>query len=309
MAHTREGLISAALVLAAVTAIGCSEKEKPREARSQAPPRAVPTSFIDSSAPAEAVVPVPQGPVSFADAETAYTSRNYTEASRLFAVYTEQHPSNAWGHFMHGLSAWKGGDLGVAETAFEEALRLDPDHVKSLVNLSRVLLDGNRPEAALERLARVGELEPDSNVVHRLLGRAYAAQGKVDEAIDAYRRAIELDGEDGWAMNNLGLLFLEQGRAEDALPLLSRAAELGKDVALFHNNLGMALEHTGRFKAAAEAYSGALAADAGYEKARLNLARVEQVKEAPQEPADPDAAAKGIGAGAQASVEEAAAEP
>ena len=54
--------------------------------------------------------------------------------------------------------------------------------------------------------------------------------------------------------------------------------ELRKDVAAFHNNLGMALEHTGRFKAAATAYSGALAADPGYEKAKQNLARVEAVR-------------------------------
>ena len=48
---------------------------------------------------------------------------------------------------------------------------------------------------------------------------------------------------------------------------------------MFHNNHGMALEHTGQFKAAAVAYTRALVADPGYEKAKLNLARVEAVKE------------------------------
>ena len=93
-------------------------------------------------------------------------------------------------------------------------------------------------------------------------------------------------------MNNLGLLLLDQGRAGDALPLLARAVTLGKDVAAFHNNLGMALEHTGRFSAAAAEYTGALTADPAYEKAKLNLARVEKVKEDAQEPFDLEAAAK-----------------
>jgi tetratricopeptide (TPR) repeat protein len=189
---------------------------------------------------------------------------------------------------MLGLSAWKSGDLARAQGAFGKALDRDPNHVKSLVNLGRVLLDAKRPEDALERLTRAADIDPLSGDAHRLLGRAYHAQGKTDEAVDAYRRAIELDPKDGWAMNNLGLLFLEQQRAADALPLLARAAELRKDVPAFHNNLGMALEHTGRFSAAAAAYSGALAADPDYGKAKQNLARVALVKEGPVEPVDPD---------------------
>ena len=84
-------------------------------------------------------------------------------------------------------------------------------------------------------------------------------------------------------MNNLGLLLLETKRADEAMPLLTSAVELRKEVPEFHNNLGMALEHTGRFRAAATAYSDALTADPGYEKAKQNLARVEAVKSGPEE--------------------------
>ena len=73
--------------------------------------------------------------------------------------------------------------------------------------------------------------------------------------------------------------------------LFAKAVELRKDVAAFHNNLGMALEHTGRFRAAAQAYSGALTADPGYEKAKLNLARVEAVQSGPEEPFEASTAA------------------
>ena len=83
-------------------------------------------------------------------------------------------------------------------------------------------------------------------------------------------------------MNNLGLLLLETERADEAVPLLTKAVELRKEVAEFHNSLGMALEHTGHFRAAAEAYSSALLADPGYEKAKHNLARVEAVKGGPE---------------------------
>ncbi len=119
--------------------------------------------------------------------------------------------------------------------------------------------------------------------MHRLLGRAFHAQGKTDDAMDAYRRAIELDEKDVWSMNNLGLLLLETKHADEALPFLARAVELRKDVAMFHNNLGMALEHTGRFGAAAKAYGDAVTADPGYDKAKQNLARVDAVKKGPED--------------------------
>ena len=165
------------------------------------------------------------------------------------------------------------------------------NHVKSLVHSSRVLIDHGRTDEALVHLTRAGELAPGSAEVQRLFGRAYAAQHKSDEAADAYRRAIALDPDDAWSMNNLGLLLLEQHRAEEALPLLCRAVHLRMDVAAFHNNLGMALEHTGRFLAAAEEYRGAVTADAGYGKAKQNLARVEAVKVGHEEPFDLEAVA------------------
>ena len=97
-------------------------------------------------------------------------------------------------------------------------------------------------------------------------------------------------------MNNLGFLFLEQGRPGDALPLLARAVELHKDMPMFQNNLGMALEHTGHFVAAAEAYSSALEADPGYEKAQRNLTRVQAVKVISEEPFDLEATASSVDA-------------
>jgi tetratricopeptide (TPR) repeat protein len=179
---------------------------------------------------------------------------------------------------MLGMSAWKAGDLSKAETGFKAALAIDPDHLKSLVNLSRVQIERKRFDDALDTLMQAGDIEPTSNEVARLIGRAFHAQGRIDDAVEAYRHAIELDEKDVWSMNNLALLFLEQKRAEEAMPLLLRATELRKDVAAFHNNLGMAFEHTRRFNDAAAAYNDALSADPGYEKAKQNLARVEAVK-------------------------------
>jgi tetratricopeptide (TPR) repeat protein len=278
----------AVLLLVALAAVGCSKRDKPQVKAAtpdsaQTTPVAGPDDSLavkdtDEEGFTADAKPQFSGPVSFADGEAAYKAKKYLDATTLFERYTVEKPDNAWGHFMLGLSAWKGGDLPKSEKAFNAALSIDRDHLKSLVNLSRVLIEQKRFDDALDTLMRAGDIEPTSNEVQRLLGRAYHAQGRTDDAVEAYRQAIELDEKDVWSMNNLALLFLERKRADEAMPLLLKAVELRKDVAAFHNNLGMAFEHTRRFKEAAEAYNDALSADPGYEKAKQNLARVEAVK-------------------------------
>jgi tetratricopeptide (TPR) repeat protein len=295
--------ITAALLLPALAVVGCSKAADTAPAKSPASeaapmPRVLAqppslASTVDDEEGPVTVAAIKIGPASFADGEAAYQGGKYAEAAAFFEHYTAERPDNAWGHYMLGLSAWKRGDLAKSEQAFDKALSIDPRHVKSLVNSSRVLIEQKRHEDALERLTQAASLEPGSADVYRLLGRVQSTQGKTEEAVDSYRQAIELNERDAWSMNNLGLLFLETQRAAEALPLLTRAVELRQDVAVFHNNLGMALEHTGRFKAAATAYHGALAADPNYDKAIRNLARVEAVKVDAEEPLDIERTAQG----------------
>jgi tetratricopeptide (TPR) repeat protein len=291
----------AAVVVLACAVVGCNKRDSQKtKAANTTQPKAV-AELSESAAPkaldGEGFVgtPAPRitGPVSFGDGEAAYQSKNYGEATKLFEQYIGRRPDNPWGHYMLGLSAWKSGDLVKSESAFQTALRIDPKHMKSLVNLSRVLIEQKRYDDAIAKLTAAEEVDPESATVPRLMARAHSAKGEFEQAVDAYRRAIALDGSDAWSMNNLGLLYLEQGFDEDALPYLAKAVLMKEDVAAFHNNLGMALEHQGRFVAAAAAYHGALTADPGYRKAKQNLARVEAVKSGPEEPFDLAAVARG----------------
>jgi tetratricopeptide (TPR) repeat protein len=284
--------VTAMLVLAAVGAVGCSKHGDTSPVKTsaadvaQTTPIAAPANTAASKSVDEEGLDAKAAPKitgSFADGKQAYNAKKYGEATAIFESYIDRRPGNAWGYYMLGLSAWKSGDLEKSEKAFEKALSIDPHHVKSLVNESRVFLDHKRHDDAIDRLMRAAEIDPQSAEVYRLLGRAHHAKGQTDEAVMAYQRAIELNDRDAWSMNNLGLVLLEAKRADEALPLFTQAVELRKDVPEFNNNLGMALEHTGRFKAAAAAYSSALTTDPSYTKAKQNLARVEAVKIGPEE--------------------------
>lgn len=238
------------------------------------------TAVAKSAAKVEAEKVVePSGPVTFEEAEIAYFEKRYGAAADLFARYTESRSANPWGFYMLGLSAWKAGDPATAGAAFQEALELDPKHVKSHVNYARVLLETGRVDEAIEHIDSALEIDNATSAAHRLRGVALYRQGHVADAIASYRKAIELDDKDAWSMNNLGLIYIEQERYEDALPALARATELRGDVGTFQNNLGMALECTGHFRQAERAYQAAMNLDPSHDVAAANFGRISEVRE------------------------------
>lgn len=230
------------------------------------------------SEPAGFVVPEN---VTYTMAESAYTARRYSEAAAMFAALAESARDNPWNQYMLGLSLWKTGHREEAERAFTAALRLDPAHLKSELNLTRVLLELGRPVEALEHVEKGVAMDSTSPEVWRLVGRVKAELRQVEPALEAYRKAVVLDELDVWAMNNMGLLLIETGRFKEAIGPLARATEIRPEAPVFQNNLGTALERTGHYTAAAAAYRAALVGDSTYSRATTSLARVETLQEDP----------------------------
>ena len=247
-------------------------KPRPETLRTDTTPTTVSQSESTVSSKPEAV---PGGEVTYATAERVFREGRYADATDLFEAYTSRTPENAWGHYMLGISAWRAGDLDRSETALRRTLELDPQHGKSLLNLTRVLLEQRETSDALEYARRVVELEPELGEGWRVLGNVQAELGAIDLAEDAYVQAIVLDPHDAWSMNNLGLLRIQHADPEGALGPLARATELRPEVALFQNNFGLALEGTGYLTDAAFAFRSAVESDPVHERARVSLERVE----------------------------------
>ena len=264
-------VIVAALVPAALVACGSGE---PKPITTTSAGASAPAATATVTTPATEVQPAPSAAIAYEDAERVFRSGDYPEAAALFAAYTERRPENVWGHYMLGLSSWKAGNLARAAEAFDRALELDSTHVKSLLNSSRVFLELNETEKALERTSRAVSIDPRSADALRLRGRALHNAGDLQSAIEAYQAALVVDAHDVWSMNNLGLLYIELGCPAQAIGPLARAVELRDNAPVFHNNLGIALEQTGHYGAAKEAFEETLAVDSTYGKARTSLERV-----------------------------------
>jgi predicted Zn-dependent protease len=228
-------------VIAAFVAGACGDKHpKPGDANA---------AEVTTVAPETASVSTPTGPVtaepvSFESAKAAFAEKRYDEAVRLFTSYTSTQPGNVWGYYMLGLSAWKSGDRDAAVSAFTRALEQDSTHIKSRLNLGRVLVEQGKAQEALAQVEAAVTSDPASGEGYRMLGRVKGELGDSSGAIDAFKRAILLDERDAWAMNNLARVYISQGRFEEACGPLARAIEIDSTVAAFHTNLGLALERT-----------------------------------------------------------------
>ena len=267
-------MFTAAAIIILTAAFACAVKSDKQEKDALVSTQPTVVTTPDTAAgEVQPLIVVPEN-VSFATAESTYNQRRYQEATAMFEVYVQRRADNPYGHYMLGLSAWKSGELALARSAFERSREIDPTRVKTLLNLSRVLLEQNEPKLALERVTEAMALDPSSAEVYRLEGRVHTTLGEPHDAIESYQVALSLDSTDVWSMNNMGLVLINEGRYSEALPALARAVQLRPGSPVFQNNLGIALERTGHFVAAADAYRAAISADPSYAKASVSLARV-----------------------------------
>ncbi len=120
-------------------------------------------------------------------------------------------------------------DLDRAETAFRDAISLNPDKAESYVGLSQVLYEKNHPKLALIEAEQATRLDPKcASAIHQV-ATAKAHLGDLDEAISLYTKAMELNPDMTASRLALGHLELEQGNFETARQHFVLAAESPDD--------------------------------------------------------------------------------
>ncbi len=107
------------------------------------------------------------------------------------------------------------------------AVELDPNYVRSRVNLGIVLVRDGQIDEAVRQFRRVLELQPMNPDALFNLGLAVQGQGGLAEAETLYRRAAQRPGDSrALALRQLGIVVVLQGRAEEGLELMRQATAL-----------------------------------------------------------------------------------
>lgn len=128
------------------------------------------------------------------------------------------------------------GDREGAAQAYRSILDTQPGNINALQGFVDLMLEQQRPEAAVSLLQdtlrtadernRVAPGSVDVVSVQLLLGRVYAQQGRTQEAIALYDQSIEQNALDFRPVLGKALVLQAAGRTEESKPLFDSAAAL-----------------------------------------------------------------------------------
>ncbi|MDB9342994.1 MULTISPECIES: tetratricopeptide repeat protein [Cyanophyceae] len=128
------------------------------------------------------------------------------------------------------------GDLEGSAQAYRSILDTKPGDLKALQGMVALLVDQQRPEAAiglledtLSNAEPANKIQPgsvDTVAIQVLLGTVHASQKRYPEATSVYDQAIKKDPQDFRPVLAKAMLFREQGKVEEAKPLFDSAVAL-----------------------------------------------------------------------------------
>jgi predicted Zn-dependent protease len=126
--------------------------------------------------------------------------------------------------------AYRGGELGLAEKAFQRTLDLDPDRPVIRQYYGALLRDLGRLQESERQLRIAAAQAPETDFMTRInLAETLTALRKNDEAEQVLRHILEREPHHAKAKAALGRVLVAAGRASEAVPYLEAAASQGKE--------------------------------------------------------------------------------
>ena len=185
----------------------------------------------------------------------------FREAETHYQRAISLEPEHLEAHNNLGNTLMNLGKLALAEKHFRDAIALRPTYAEAHYNLANAANAQGRIKEAVWHYSQATTLKPGWAQAHYNLGHILAKQGELAEATECYRRAICLDP--GWAdaHTNLGVAMHELNRLVEAEACYRRALAIRPDDVTALDNLAATLRSMGRIEEAIDCLTRALAAN------------------------------------------------
>jgi tetratricopeptide (TPR) repeat protein len=164
------------------------------------------------------------------------------------------------------------GRLQDAIAAFQQAIRVQPNHADAHGNLGNIYYYQGRHDEAVASYRRAIALNPTSGLFHSNLGNVLAEQKKFEEAETVCREAVRLQSADPGSHNNLGNALKGQGKLDEAVASYHQALRLEPNSPDTYYNLGLVLAEQNKHGDAVVSYREAIRLKPDYVDAIAALA-------------------------------------
>jgi Flp pilus assembly protein TadD len=125
--------------------------------------------------------PLPTGYVGLA--QVLLRTGRAEEASAELAIAQQKLGPNFLISYFRGLALDRSGKREEAITAFQDALKLDPNNAEAHLSLGKTEMSSGRLDAAITDLKEALRLSPNNDQAERLLSQAYARAGDKEHAL------------------------------------------------------------------------------------------------------------------------------
>ena len=141
----------------------------------------------------------------------------------------------------------KKNNFQIAENLYKEALKINPNHFKSIYYLGILLSQTKKFDLAKLLFHKAIQIQPNNAMAHNNLGNIFFELGQLQKAISSYEKAIQIQPND--ALIWLNVLFplqaikLQTSSAEEHIPLFgeqvtTKYAQVAKSILSYSLNQG-----------------------------------------------------------------------
>ena len=223
-------------------------------------------------------------------AQAAQKRGDHEAALELFRKAAALAPDEAWRLLEVGAELRELGRLEEAQTAYLDAVALNPHLANAFRGLALVARQRGDSHAALEHFRAAAAIEPENAWLAYDVASQLRDLNRLDEAAFAFRAVLAKDLKNAHSWRALALLARQCGKRAEALDYFRVAAVFNPTDPWNVQDAGTELRELGRLDEAADCFRAVLARDANFLHANRGLAQIARAKGAHTEAAQQFAA-------------------
>ena len=155
-------------------------------------------------------------------------AKRYAEAERAFLDALKIAPEIPAIHHGLGLVYIQTQDYELAVLHLEEALRRQPDQVKTIYSLARAYASVGENTRAEETYRRALQIDPKFGPAYQELAGIYYREKKWDEALASLEKAKALNPKSAHTVMLMGVTGIHAGRPDLALDAVTELRQMGR---------------------------------------------------------------------------------
>ena len=172
----------------------------------------------------------------------------------------------------HAEESFRDGDFVEAQTAFEQAVQIDPEQSRATASLATCYLKNRLVKKSQDLLDAYLSRHPDDPAARLVQARTLMRMGDLGAAADSLRRVLKTNPDLVMAHYNLGYVAYRSRLYDEAEVHLKRACELKPDLPDAFYTLGLTYLALNRSAEAIASLEKAVQVDPKHVGARFNLA-------------------------------------